>query len=74
MSDFADERDPLALGWEWSAEEIKRVGYQVVDLIADHLTRLPERPVWQPYPAEQADALLSAPAPQQGQAADALLG
>ncbi len=73
MSDFAEDTDPLALGWEWSAEEIKRVGYQVVDLIADHLTRLPERPVWQPYPPEQADALLSAPAPQEGQTADALL-
>ena len=73
MSDFADAADPLALGWEWSAEEIKRYGYQVVDLIAEHLTQLPERPVWQPYPAEQADALLRAPAPQGGQEADALL-
>jgi aromatic-L-amino-acid decarboxylase len=73
MSDVTDERDPLALGWEWSAEEIKRVGYQVVDLIADHLTGLPVRPVWQPYPAEQADALLSAPAPRDGQTAEALL-
>lgn len=73
MSDFADAADPLALGWEWSAEEVKRFGYQVVDLIAEHLTQLPERPVWQPYPAEHADALLRAPAPQGGQEADALL-
>jgi aromatic-L-amino-acid decarboxylase len=72
MSDVAED-DPLALGWEWSAEEIRRFGYQVVDVIAEHLTRLPERPVWQPYPAEQAEALLGAPAPLEGQEADALL-
>ncbi|HEY7356672.1 MAG TPA: aminotransferase class V-fold PLP-dependent enzyme [Ktedonobacterales bacterium] len=72
MTDFA-EADPLALGWEWSAEEIRRFGYQVVNLIADHLTQLPERPVWQPYPVEQAEALLGAPAPQSGQEADVLL-
>ncbi len=72
MSDIGDA-DPLALGWEWSAEEIKRFGYQVVDLIADHLTQLPARPVWQPYPPEQANALLRTPAPRDGQQADALL-
>ena len=72
MTDFSDD-DPLALGWEWSSEEIKRVGHQVVDLIAEHLTRLPERLVWQPYPAEQAEMLLSTPAPQLGQQAEDLL-
>jgi glutamate/tyrosine decarboxylase-like PLP-dependent enzyme len=72
MSDVRDT-DPLALGWDWSTEEIKRFGYQVVDLIADHLTQLPARPVWQPYPPEQADALLGTPAPRAGQDADALL-
>ena len=30
--------------WEWSAEEIRRVGYRVVDMIAQHLTTLPEKP------------------------------
>ena len=35
--------------WEWSSEEIRRVGYRVVDLIAAHLTKLPERPVFRPY-------------------------
>lgn len=35
--------------WEWSREEIKRVGYRVVDLIADHLTSLPARPVFGPF-------------------------
>lgn len=60
-------------GWEWSAEEIRRVGYRVVDLIAEHLTALPDGPVWQPYPPAQARALMDAPLPESGQDADVLL-
>jgi hypothetical protein len=30
---------------EWTAHEIRRVGRLVVDLIADHLSTLPEEPV-----------------------------
>ncbi len=65
--------DPMAMDWDWSAAEIQRVGYQVVDLIASYLTQLPERPVWQPYPAELVEAFLHTPAPSVGQEADALL-
>ena len=32
--------------WEWSAEEIRRAGYRVVDMIVEHLTTLPEKPVF----------------------------
>ena len=52
--------------WEWSSEEIKRVGYRVVDLIAEHLSSLPERPVFSAVPAELATAFLQEPAPQTG--------
>lgn len=52
--------------WAWSSEEIKRVGYRVVDLIAEHLTSLPERPVFAPVPPELASAFLQEPAPQAG--------
>ena len=34
---------------EWSADEIKRVGYRTIDLIAEHLTTLPDKPVFQPF-------------------------
>ena len=27
---------------EWTREEIQRIGYRVVDLIAEHVTRLPD--------------------------------
>ena len=45
--------------WEWSAEEIRRVGYRVVDMIAQHLTTLPEKPVFRPFPAGLAAKYLS---------------
>src|SRR6266403_770586 len=38
--------------WNWSNDEIKRVGYRVVDMIADYLTTLPDRPVFQPCPPD----------------------
>jgi glutamate/tyrosine decarboxylase-like PLP-dependent enzyme len=52
--------------WDWSPEEIKRVGYRVVDLIAEHLSSLPERPVFAPVPPELASAFLQEPAPHAG--------
>jgi len=59
--------------WEWSAEEIRRVGHRVVDLIAEHLTTLPDRPVFRPYPRAEADAMLEAPMPTGGADSTAIL-
>ncbi len=50
----------------WTAEDIKRVGYQVIDLIAEHLTGLPHEPVFRPVPADLAEQFLSASAPVGG--------
>ena len=44
------------LRWEWSPEAIRHIGHLVVELIAHHLTALPERPVFQPFPPELAVA------------------
>ena len=38
-----DELSPLRPRWEWSADEIKRIGYRVVGMIAEHLTTLPDK-------------------------------
>jgi aromatic-L-amino-acid decarboxylase len=57
----------------WSSEEIRRVGYRVVDLIAAHLTELPERPVFRPLPERLADELVATPLPTAGESADAIL-
>jgi hypothetical protein len=43
--------------WNWFTEEIKRVGYRVVDLIADYLTALPEGPAFRPCPPDLIDRL-----------------
>src|SRR5919108_4280373 len=59
--------------WAWTSEEIRRVGYRVVDLIADHLNSLPSRPVFAPVPTELATAFLQEGAPQTGRDPDAIL-
>lgn len=59
--------------FEWTAAEIRRVGYRAVDLIAEHLTRLPDGPAFRPVPPELADALLGAPVPDEGRSADEIL-
>ena len=46
--------DPAKSRFDWSSDEIRRVGYQVIDLIAEYLTTLPSKPVFQPLPEELA--------------------
>src|SRR5262245_13566007 len=58
---------------EWTADEIRRVGRLVVDLIADHLAALPGDPVFRPVPPELAQATVSTPAPRDPVAPDDLL-
>jgi aromatic-L-amino-acid/L-tryptophan decarboxylase len=59
--------------WEWSADEIRRVGHLVVELIAQHLTSLPSRPVFRPYPPELAERVRRAAWPLAGQSPEAIL-
>jgi glutamate/tyrosine decarboxylase-like PLP-dependent enzyme len=59
--------------WDWSEEEIKRIGYRVVDMIAGYLTSLPDRPAFRPCPPERIGDFSQAPPPQAGQDADSLL-
>jgi len=58
---------------EWSAEEVKRVGYWVIDLIADHLTALADGPVFRPFPTDLAEKFLATPAPVAGMDTDRIL-
>jgi len=62
-----------ATTFEWTAEEMKRAGYRVVDMIAEHLIGLPNGPVFQPVPEELAEQFLGAPLPGEGQGIDAIL-
>jgi aromatic-L-amino-acid decarboxylase len=60
-------------GFVWSAEETRRVGYRVADLIADYLTDLPAGAVFHPVPSDLAEDMLGTPAPERGENADAIL-
>jgi glutamate/tyrosine decarboxylase-like PLP-dependent enzyme len=57
----------------WTADEIRRVGYRVIDLIAEHLSAIEDGPVFQPVPAAVGQALLSTPAPAHGADPEAIL-
>jgi aromatic-L-amino-acid/L-tryptophan decarboxylase len=59
--------------WEWSPDEIKRVGYRVVDMIAAHLTTLRKKAVFQPFPSELAEKYLNSELPDSGQEVDDIL-
>src|SRR5262249_45010937 len=57
----------------WTAEEIRRVGHQAVDLVAEYLIAVPDAPVFRPVPREMATELLATPAPRQPQSPDEIL-
>jgi aromatic-L-amino-acid/L-tryptophan decarboxylase len=57
----------------WTEEEIRRVGYRVVDLIAEHLTRLADEPVFRPVPSELQEQFHSTPAPDDASSPEAIL-
>jgi aromatic-L-amino-acid/L-tryptophan decarboxylase len=57
----------------FSEDEIRRVGYRVVDLIAKHLAELPSAPVFRPVPADLAASFRDEPLPLEGESADAIL-
>lgn len=59
--------------WNWTEDEIRRVGRRVVDMIAEYLTALPDRPVFRPCPEELIERFADAPLPRDGQTADAVL-
>jgi len=59
--------------WAWSADELRRIGYRIVDIIVEHLTRLREQPVFRPFPRDLAAAYLDADPPEEGLTADVIL-
>jgi aromatic-L-amino-acid/L-tryptophan decarboxylase len=56
-----------------TADEIRRIGYRVVDLIAEHLTTLPDGPVFQPFPDALGARLQAERVPADGASADDIL-
>jgi glutamate/tyrosine decarboxylase-like PLP-dependent enzyme len=68
-----DAAAPAAPPFAWSADEIRRVGYRAVDLVAEHLTALPGGPAFRPVPPALADAFAAEPPPAAGESPDAVL-
>ncbi len=62
---------PIGFG-QWNSEEVRRVGGEVIEILADYLAALPERPVQPPLPADVATRR-SIPAPGTASTADAVL-
>lgn len=56
-----------------SADEIRRIGYLVVDLIAKHLTEIDDERAFSPVPRELAERMMTAPAPAASQSPDEIL-
>ncbi len=50
----------------WTAEQIRLVGREVVELMADQLAGSPDRPVFRPVPADLARTLASGSLPDDG--------
>jgi len=66
-----DWKDPAARSpLEVPPEEMRRLGYQVVDLIIDRWTNLREGPAWQFGARQELEPLLSGPPPEEGQDPD----
>lgn len=65
--------DRSAPPFAWTNTEIRRVGREVADWIADYLTALPDAPVFEPVPPEVASALVATPVPQTGETVDVIL-
>jgi len=57
----------------WTAAEFKRVGYQVIDLIAEYLNSLADGPVFRPLPVSLAEKFLTTAAPVDGMDPDSIL-
>lgn len=68
MKDWKDPaaRSPL----EVPPEEMRRLGYKVVDLIVDRWTNLREGPAWEFGARQELEPLLSGPPPEEGQDPD----
>jgi aromatic-L-amino-acid/L-tryptophan decarboxylase len=55
------------------AEEFRRIAYHAVDLAAEHLFGIRERPVFKPMTPDERAELLQEPMPADGMATDAIL-
>ncbi|HEX6746121.1 MAG TPA: aminotransferase class V-fold PLP-dependent enzyme [Longimicrobium sp.] len=70
VNESAAARD---VGTGWTADEVRRVGERVAEIVAGYLGALPDGPVFRPMPRDAVAAMRGASAPAEGIPADALL-
>jgi glutamate/tyrosine decarboxylase-like PLP-dependent enzyme len=73
MSNAADSTEDFA-DLDLAPEEFRRLGYRVIDLIADYYATIRERPVFPSRRGDEVAAVFAAAVPQTGQDAAAILG
>lgn len=59
------DRDELASRLELSGEDMREVGYRVVDLLVEHFSTIAEKPVGRKASRAELEALLRAPIPEE---------
>ena len=62
----SNEREPRVEGLELGADEMRRLGYEAVDLIVDRWTTLREGPAWAGATREDMERLFREGAPEEG--------
>jgi glutamate/tyrosine decarboxylase-like PLP-dependent enzyme len=60
-------------GLELSAEEMRALGYRVIDMLVDHVSQLSEKPVTRKESRQRLERLLREPIPEAGSDANAVL-
>ncbi|HET7462177.1 MAG TPA: aminotransferase class V-fold PLP-dependent enzyme [Longimicrobium sp.] len=60
-------------GAGWTADDVRRVGHRVAEMVAAYLAALPDGPVFHPVPPELVREMRGTPAPREGTPVDALL-
>jgi aromatic-L-amino-acid/L-tryptophan decarboxylase len=73
MSDPSPTPDPRPAGAGWTADDVRRAGHRVAEIVAAYPAALPDSPVFRPVPADTAAAMRAEPAPRGGIPMDALL-
>jgi len=73
MTSIDSSNGAAEVGAGWTADDVRRMGRRVAELVARYLAALPDGPVFHPVPADAVREMRETAAPREGTPADALL-
>ncbi|HET7228951.1 MAG TPA: aminotransferase class V-fold PLP-dependent enzyme [Longimicrobium sp.] len=73
MTSIDSSPEPADVGAGWTADDVRRMGHRVAEMVAAYLAALPDGPVFQPLPRDAVQAMRDTPAPRDAAPVDALL-